>query len=879
MIFAFVATKIVVTLREIYIIMRNLITLISLIFFALFSSAGHSQTITVVGDDNYPPYLFKDASGKTVGYVADIWKLWEQKTGVEVKLASTSWANAQQEILNGQADVIEMMFQTADREPYYTFSEPFETVQANIYTLKELTGISAADSLQGFVIGVQDGDACVSRLKSVGINNLRIYENYREIIYDMLAKKIKIACIDEYPANYYLYLLDTDNAINKAFTFYSDTFYRAVKKGDTDTLALVERGMRAITQSELEALSVKWKGSPVQKFSYNKSIFYGTLIVVAFLVLLALWVVLLKLAVKNKMLESQAKSHLIEMEHTKLRELIDATRAGTWEWNVQSGECVFSNRWAEMLGYSLEEVQPSTVTTWKMMTHPDDLALAMQAVESHFSGNKKYYECDMRMRHKNGEWVWVSDRGKLVSRTSDGKPLIMRGTHIDITERKLASEAIWKQANIDSLTQLPNRLLFNTRLEDALNKARSSNAKVALITIDLDNFKEVNDTLGHPVGDDLIIQAGKRITSCASSDTTVARVGGDEFCLLITDAEHTDLMEVAQKVLESLAKPYYLNEEQIYITASLGICIYPNDASNVIEMMRNADQALYFAKSEGRNRFSLFKQSMRDSAIYRMQLARDLRQAIQKNELVDYYQPIVEISTGKIAKAEALLRWTHPVRGQVSPAEFIPIAEDMGVIHEIGNWIFTKAAHNAKEWARIVGAELAISVNKSPLQFKESEKNLNWIQYLNSISLPASHIIVEITEGLLLRKEKAIEDELLSLRDAGIQVALDDFGTGYSSLSYLTKFDIDFIKIDQSFTKNLVRDNETQSLCEAIIVMSHKLGLKVIAEGVETKEQLEILTGIGCDFAQGYYFYKPVPAEEFKKIIQAHSKAKKTQNH
>lgn len=853
--------------------MHKLITLISLAFVVFVQSGANAQSITVIGDDNYPPYLFKDSSGNTTGYVVDIWKLWEQKTGVKVNLVSTYWANAQQEILGGKADVIEMMFRTAEREPYYSFTEPFETVQVSIYTTNQLTAVTSIDSLQGFVIGVQNGDACVSRLNAIGIKNLRIYENYRQIISDMLAKKIKIACIDEYPANYYLYLLDAENTINKAFTFYSDTFYRAVRKGDLDTLALVEQGMRAISKSELEALAVKWKGSPVQTFSYKKSIFYGVAIISIFLALLALWVILLKLAVKNKMIESQKKSRQIEIEHTKLREVIEATRAGTWEWNVLTGECVFSTRWAEMLGYPLEEVQPSSIATWRMLTHPDDVAVAMQALELHFAGKMQYYECDMRMRHKNGDWIWVSDRGKLVSRTSDGRPLIMRGTHIDITEKKLASDAIWKQANYDALTQLPNRLLFNTRLDEALKHAQDTTTKVALVIIDLDNFKEVNDTLGHPVGDDLIIQAGNRVVNCLTANITVARVGGDEFCFLITDADDADLIETAQIVLESLARPYSLDDQQIYVSASLGICIYPNDAANSIEIMRNADQALYFAKSEGRNRFSLFKQSMRDSAVYRMQLACDLRQAIQNNELIDYYQPIVEISTGKIFKAEALLRWTHPVRGSVSPTEFIPIAEDMGVIHEIGNWIFTKAAQNAKEWAKNAGPKFAISVNKSPLQFKESEKNLNWIKYLQSINLSANHIIVEITEGLLLSKEKAIEDELLSLRDAGVRVALDDFGTGYSSLSYLTKFDIDFIKIDQSFTRNLVRDNETQSLCEAIIVMSHKLGLKVIAEGVETKDQLDILHGIACDFAQGYYFSKPVPADEFLKIMQANLKA------
>lgn len=355
----------------------------------------------------------------------------------------------------------------------------------------------------------------------------------------------------------------------------------------------------------------------------------------------------------------------------------------------------------------------------------------------------------------------------------------------------------------------------------------------------------------------------------------VARFGGDEFNVLVTDKNDIEqLSELAHTLLEQLSQPYLLGEEHIFSSASIGISIYPDDANDSVEIQRHADQAMYAAKNNGRNGYSFFTGSMQEAAARRMQLIRDLRQAIGNDQFEDHYQPIVELSTGRIHKAEALLRWRHPTQGFISPAEFIPIAEEVGVISQIGDWIFKQAVTNVQKWLPIVGSDLKISINKSPIQFRDISKNqADWVQYLAHTKVSGKHIVIEITEGLLLRQEMAIANKLQSFREAGIQIALDDFGTGYSSLSYLTKFDINYLKIDQSFTRELAQGHQTKALCTAIIMMAHSLGLKVIAEGVETEFQRDVLKQMGCDYAQGYFYSKPIPAAEFQALLETHHHA------
>ncbi len=477
-----------------------------------------------------------------------------------------------------------------------------------------------------------------------------------------------------------------------------------------------------------------------------------------------------------------------------------------------------------------------------------------------------HWEGEIWNRRKNGElyaeWLTIntifSENGAVHRRVA---------LFSDITQKKQAEELIWQQANFDPLTQLPNRRMFHDRLEQELKKAHRTGASIALMFIDLDHFKEVNDTLGHSMGDTLLLEVAMRIMACVRETDTVARLGGDEFTVILGElADSTSLERITQNILRNLSEPFQLGNEKAFISASIGITLYPFDATTKDALLKNADQAMYAAKALGRNQHCYFTPSMQENSLHRMRLANDLRIALAEKQFWLAYQPIVDLKTGAIHKAEALIRWQHPQFGLISPADFIPLAEEIKLINPIGDWVCREAIKQAAHWRAAYHPDFEVSINKSPVQFQR-DSHTAWLECLHEHAMPGQGVVIEITEGLMLDLTQAVSDKLLEYRDMGVQVAIDDFGTGYSSLSYLKKFDIDYLKIDQSFVRNLASDSNDLVLCEAIIVMAHKLGIKVIAEGVETAQQRDLLTAAGCDYGQGYLFSRPVPAPDFEKLL------------
>ena len=484
-------------------------------------------------------------------------------------------------------------------------------------------------------------------------------------------------------------------------------------------------------------------------------------------------------------------------------------------------------------------------------------------------------------RRKNGE---IYPERLTISTVTDSRGQVIQRVAIaaDITARKQAEDIIWRQANHNLLTDLPNRRRFHELLRRDLALATATDRAVAILLVDLDRFKEVNDTLGHATGDRLLLEAASRIKSCLIDGDTIGHLGADEFIISLPDLKDATRLEATvASIRRTIAQPFHSGKDSIHLTASIGITIFPTDGEDMDELFRNVDQATRQAKEDGRDRSACFTESMRLATQNRSQLANDLREALSLGQFEVYYQPIIAMETREIVKAEALLRWHHPQRGFVSPALFIPIAEETGLIGDIGDWVFHQAAATARKLCdgcfytnegvchRDPAAPclFQIAVNKSPRQFFSGFSHLEWPVHLRNLGVSPHCISIEVTEGLLLGQHAEVMERLGKFRAAGMQIALDDFGTGYSAMSYLKRFDIDYIKIDQSFVRDMTVDSSDRAIAEAIIVMAHRLGMKVVAEGIETEEQYALLKAAGCDFGQGYLFAKPMPVEQFIPLV------------
>lgn len=479
---------------------------------------------------------------------------------------------------------------------------------------------------------------------------------------------------------------------------------------------------------------------------------------------------------------------------------------------------------------------------------------------------------EIRLKRKDGSPVWVLDSATLIEGGNNGDgPGVMEGTIIDITERKLLEEQLLHQAFHDPLTDLPNRSLFMDRLEHALVRAGRSTTEVAVLFLDLDEFKVINDSLGHKVGDQLLIAVGRRIETCIRAGDTVARLGGDEFTVLLEDVEAVrEAVEIAERIANELQRPFHVEGQDLFITTSVGIALSGPGHDQPTDLLRNADIAMYEAKKAGKARYALFEPGMNSRLWERMQTETELRRALEHNEFTVHYQPVVELETGRVMELEALVRWQHPTRGLVAPAEFIPVAEESGLILPLGEWVLREACRHMRGWQQKQGrddAPLLLSVNLSPRQFRHPRLVEDIVESLEETGLDPRHLKLEITESVALDNTEATIATLRDLRSLGISIAIDDFGMGYSALSYLKRYPVDTLKLDRSFVDGMGHDIEDTAIVNAVIAFARTLSLSVTAEGIETVEQLTQLQSLGCDQGQGYYFAKPMTAEAVTALL------------
>ena len=449
----------------------------------------------------------------------------------------------------------------------------------------------------------------------------------------------------------------------------------------------------------------------------------------------------------------------------------------------------------------------------------------------------------------------------------------------DVSKARQMAQQMTYQATHDALTDLPNRMLLMDRLEQALSRAPWNRKSVAVLFLDLDRFKIVNDTLGHDIGDELLCQVAERMKDCVRNGDTISRLGGDEFVIVLTDlAAAEDANHVAEKVIDAFSRSFNLNDKEFYITTSIGVSMFPDHGEDPSTLMKNADIAMYQAKSSGRNNFLIYDEKMNSAGDQRLSLETDLRQALEKGELELYYQPQVNLETGEINSAEALLRWNHSSQGLISPMNFIPIAEETGLIIPIGQWVMEEACRQAKTWQSEGRKPIRIAVNIAHRQFVSGSLMLDVKRALNKSGLDPCYLELELTEGILAEDSHNAIATLDELKKMGIKLSIDDFGTGYSSFAYLKRFPLNALKVDRCFVKDITQDKDDAAICSAIIAMAHNLNLSVVAEGVEDEEQLAFLKKHDCDYVQGFYYSRPITAEDFFRLLSPDDGDRSTSN-
>jgi len=546
-------------------------------------------------------------------------------------------------------------------------------------------------------------------------------------------------------------------------------------------------------------------------------------------------------------------------------------RDALWDWDVVRDRFYVSTRWKEMIGLDADEVGPRPVD-WLTRVHPEDRKRVLRQTREHIEGESEKLDLEYRLLHRDGSYRWMLMRGVAV-RDGAGKATRVAGSQSDITVRKFAEEKLRHDAFHDGLTGLVNRALFVDHLGQSLARYQHRGAQFSVLFIDLDRFKVVNDSLGHLAGDELLVGVAGRLLRCARPGDTVARLGGDEFCLLLEDVPGpAEAALVAERIQQELRRPLTLGlsaqapGHEVFITPSIGIAHARKSYHSPEEIMRDADTAMYRAKARGRGGHAEFDPSMHATAVALLQLESDLRRALDRHELVLHYQPVVSLATGRIAGFEALCHWNHPQRGLLRPMEFVPLAEETGLVVPLGAWALREACLRTRAWQeRFPQTSLTVAVNLSARQLAELDLVETISRILEETRLPPGSLRLELTESVLIEQEGRAAQLMLELRALGVSLDLDDFGTGYSSLSYLHDFKIDTLKIDRSFLQRARAQG--WEIVRAIVSLARALGLTLIAEGVETNEQLTQLRALSVELAQGYLFSRPLPALELEALL------------
>ena len=561
----------------------------------------------------------------------------------------------------------------------------------------------------------------------------------------------------------------------------------------------------------------------------------------------------------------QEKQKKIEDTEEKFRLVVEGSNECIWDWDVRSRALSFQ-RTKLLLGYDADELE-DTLEAWESLVHPEDLENVHYVTRQHMDGKTPYYYCEYRMKTKWGEYRWIQSRGKAVW-NEENTPLRAAGSHVDVTEQKRLMHEMYQMAYYDPLTSLPNRALFYDHLKKIMASHFRRGGKFGLITLDLDDFRRINDTRGHPFGNRVLEEVARRINAVLGQNEFAARSGGNEFYVLKSRLKSgEELTSLAEKLLTIFDHPFQIDAHELFITASAGLALYPDHGTDRDTLLQHADVALSEAKNAGKNKYWLFDSHIRERIAGWMEREKDLRYAVIRQEFCLFYQPVIQLSTGTVKGVEALIRWNHPRQGLVSPGAFIQLAEETDLIHPIGEWVLEQACQSVKAWKRLGFTDIDISINISPVQFRRMDLP-EWIhRTISQHDMDPRRLVIEITESAAMDNVGHTYTMLDRIRKLGIRVALDDFGTGYSSLNYLRSLPLDILKIDKTFVDNMGEDPRESFIVRQIIDLAHELDLTVTAEGVEEERQIRVLRQYGCDHVQGYYYHPPMSEDNLISLI------------
>jgi len=816
--------------------------------------------LVVTTDDNYPPYLFRAEDDKPKGIVQDKWALWSQRTGVPVRIMGTTWARAQELVRSGVADVLETVAMTPGREKLFEFSPPYTDTDARIFFHETITGINNdVATLRGFTVGAKEGSACGRWLAETEQVAIRNYTTSEAVVAAAGMGELRLFCMDAPAAAYYLLKAHRSGEFRQTPPLYSTSLHWATAHGNVELRDFIQAGFARISPAEMQQIEARWAGSAVATGldpRYRDMLILGVMGIIALGALLLGWNRSLRARVEERTAELRKAVDTAGQQADLVRDLYNNAPCGYHSLNADGVFVEVNDTEAKWLGYTRDEL----VGKKRFADFLD--AAGRDAFRTNFArflehGEIRDVQYDLVRRDGTTLKVLIS---ATMIRDDAGNLLMTRSTLFDITERNLAEQRIAHLAHHDALTGLPNRTLLIDRLQQAIAHAHRSHTRAAVLFLDLDRFKTINDSLGHGAGDRLLQSVASRIQLCIREDDTVARLGGDEFVVVLRDVAHAgDAMSVAEEIARALNETFRIQSQDLHVTASVGISLYPDDGGDVEALLKHADTAMYHAKDAGRANCQFFIEAMNVAAQQRLSLENALRKAIANHEFALQYQPIFDLADRRVNGFEALLRWTPQGRAPILPGAFIAIAEESRLIVPIGEWVLKEALTQARRW-QAPNRPIRIAVNVSANQLARPQFVERLRQIVAEARLSPSLVDIEVTEGVIVEPTGSAREAIDAIDALGMGIAIDDFGTGYSGLAYLKRLPIDKVKIDQSFVRDLTVDPDDEAIVTAIVAMARSLGVDVVAEGIETEEQLRTLRALGCPRGQGYLLARPMDA-------------------